>query len=399
MYRWGEQLKEKHSAAMTRRRLLQEAVAGGLLVAGANAAQAFPDKAEPQTLREVLNIFHLDKAARRNLSLEAYHFIVGAADDGHTKQENRLAFERVKIRPRRLVDVSGLDTSVRLFGKDFSSPIIIAPVGDQQAVHIEGELATARAAARKQHLMIAAMLSNYNLAEITAQGAPTWLQLYPSQNREFMLKLLRDGEQAGCDAVVVTIDGPVRGNHEAAHWFAKHRDATAPSRRVRLGNFENFDGRKGIGNVAFTWNDIDWLRAQTTMRVVLKGVVTVEDAKLCRKHGVDGVIVSNHGGRQEGNGRATLDVLPEIAAELGRRMPVLMDGGIRRGSDIFKALASGADAVCIGRPYLWGLGAFGQAGVSKCLRILQRELERAMQHAGTPKLADISVRHIWRPPA
>jgi 4-hydroxymandelate oxidase len=132
---------------------------------------------------------------------------------------------------------------------------------------------------------------------------------------------------------------------------------------------------------------------------VLKGVVTAEDAKLCRKHGVDGVIVSNHGGRQEGNGRATLDVLPEIAAELGRRMPLLMDGGIRRGSDIFKALASGADAVCIGRPYLWGLGAFGQAGVSKCLRILQRELERAMQHAGTPKLADISARHIWRPPA
>jgi isopentenyl diphosphate isomerase/L-lactate dehydrogenase-like FMN-dependent dehydrogenase len=163
-----------------------------------------------------------------------------------------------------------------------------------------------------------------------------------------------------------------------------------------LGNFEGFAGPKGIGDPAFDWEAVAALRKQLKLPLVLKGVVTREDARLCKKYGVDGVVVSNHGGRQEGSGRATLDVLPEVVEELGGRMPVLVDGGIRRGSDAFKALALGADAVCIGRPYLWGLGAFGQPGVEKCLRILRAEFERTLRYAGTASLADISPRHVWR---
>jgi 4-hydroxymandelate oxidase len=194
---------------------------------------------------------------------------------------------------------------------------------------------------------------------------------------------------------VLTIDGPTRGNHEAARWFALTRDKTQPRDAVRLGNFEDFSGRKGIGDPSLDWDDLAWFRDHTSLNFMLKGVVTHEDAKLCRKYGVDGVIVSNHGGRQEGSGRGTLDVLPEIVAELKGRMPVLMDGGIRRGSDIFKALALGADAVCIGRPYLWGLGAYGQEGVEKCLSILNSELVRTMQFAGTTSLASIDKDSIW----
>jgi isopentenyl diphosphate isomerase/L-lactate dehydrogenase-like FMN-dependent dehydrogenase len=219
--------------------------------------------------------------------------------------------------------------------------------------------------------------------------------LYPSANRDFMRKLLDDARAAGCGAIVLTIDGPTRGNHEAEQWFRRARDGTAPARSVRLGNFENFKGSKSIGDPAFTWGDLAWVRDNTSLPLLLKGIVTREDAKLCRKYGIDGVIVSNHGGRQEGNGRGTLDVLPEIVAELKGRMPVLIDGGIRRGSDAFTALALGADAVCIGRPYLWGLGAFGQPGVEKALAILQAEFIRTMIYAGTPSLAAINKDYVW----
>jgi len=340
--------------------LLASGVAGGWLGAVGEAV-ALPQRARIESLGDVLNIAHLDQAASRRLSAEAYHFIVGASDDGLTKQANRLAYEQTRIRPRRLVDVSTLDTRVELFGREYASPIILAPAGNQQLVHAEGELATARAAARKKHLMIVGQMSNFSIEDVAATGVASWFQLYPSANRDFMLHLAARAQAAGCGALVLTIDGPSRGNHEAARWFRSHpvkgqAKAGAPG---PLGNFADFDGPKGIGDPAFNWDTVSKLRKQLDLPLVLKGIVTREDARLCRKHGVDGVVVSNHGGRQEGNGRATLDVLPEVVEELGGRMPVLVDGGIRRGSDVFKALASGGDAVCIGRPSLWGLGAFG----------------------------------------
>jgi isopentenyl diphosphate isomerase/L-lactate dehydrogenase-like FMN-dependent dehydrogenase len=164
---------------------------------------------------------------------------------------------------------------------------------------------------------------------------------------------------------------------------------------MRIGNFENFSGRRGIGDATLTWNDLAWFRDNTDLKLLLKGIVTAEDAELCRKYGMDGLIVSNHGGRQEGSGRGTLEVLPEVVEAIDGSMPVLIDGGIRRGSDAFKALALGADAVCIGRPYLWGLGAYGEDGVAKVLQILQAELLRTMRFAGATSLAAIQREHVF----
>ncbi|MEE4186372.1 MAG: alpha-hydroxy acid oxidase [Gammaproteobacteria bacterium] len=358
-------------------------------------ARARPELARPASLREVLNIRQLDQLARQQLDDDAYHFIVGAADDGLTKRANREAFERVRIRPRRLIDVTTVDTSVELLGERLASPILLAPAGDHQKLHPDGELAVARAARSAGHLLIAAMLSNYSIAEIAAEGGPTWLQLYPSANRDFMLSLVRAAEAAGCRALVLTIDGPTRGNHEAARWFRMHPEPGATRGPARLGNFSGYQGKKSIGDPAFTWQDVDWLRGQTQLPVVLKGIVTAEDARLCRRQRIDAIVVSNHGGRQEGNGRGTLDVLPEVLAEIDGKLPVLLDGGIRRGADAFRALALGASAVAIGRPYLWGLGAGGEAGVAKCLQILQSELERTMRYAGTPTLAAITAASVW----
>ena len=373
-----------------RRRFLQFVAASPLATFPAGYGWAFPDRAQPQSVREVLNIFQLDEVCRRTLAPEAYHFIVDSADDGATKQANRDAYGKVQIRPRRLVDVSSIDTSVELFGKRYRSPIILAPVGNQQKVHPDGELATARAALKRKHLMICSMMTNASVGEIAATGGDYWFQLYVSPNRKFSKKVMDDAAAAGCDTFAITIDGTGDRNLEASRWFAKTRDRSTPQQRVRIGNFENFEGRRGIGDATMTWDDLAWFRDNTSLKLVLKGIVTHEDAKLCRKYGMDAVIVSNHGGRQEGNGRGTLDVLPEIVDELKGRMPVLFDGGIRRGSDAYKALAQGADAVCIGRPYLWGLGAYGQEGVDKCLAILQAELVRTMRFAGTTTLPAIN---------
>jgi 4-hydroxymandelate oxidase len=379
----------------TRRQFLRFLAASPLAALPANFSWAYPERAVPESLRQVLNIFQLDRVAQQSLTPDAYHFIVGMADDGATSRANLESYEKVKIRPRRLVDVSSVDTSIKLFARQYPSPIVLAPVGNQQKINPGGELATARAAAKRQNLMICSAMTNSSIGEIAAVGGECWFQLYPSSNRDFMKKLMDDALRAGCDTIVLTIDGPTRGNHEAARWFALTRDKTQPRDAVRLGNFAGFSGSKGIGDPSLDWDDLAWFRDNTPLNFVLKGIVTREDAQLCRKYGVDGVIVSNHGGRQEGSGRGTLDVLPEIVKELKGRMPVLMDGGIRRGSDVFKALALGADAACIGRPYLWGLGAYGQEGVKKCLAILNNELLRTMQFAGTTSLAAIDKDAIW----
>jgi len=369
-------------------------VAPGLLLP--RLVQARPEFAVPETLEQVLDVFQMQRAAQKALDLETWHFIVNGADDQQTVEANRAAFDAWQMRVRRLVDVSRIDTNLRLFGQALSSPLVLAPVGAQQTINPEGELATMRAASERGHLLIASTVTSSSIGAIRAAGtSPLWFQLYASPDQGLMRHLLAAAEAAGCLAVALTVDSPTRGNREGERWFARSATRKGPT---ALGNFAGYKGPARIGDPALTWAIVDWLRANTRLPLLLKGIVTREDAELAVRAGVDGIIVSNHGGRQEESGRGTLECLPEVVAVTAGRIPVLMDGGIRRGTDIFKALALGASAVCVGRPYLYGLGAYGEKGVAKVLAILDSELQRAMQFAGTTSLAGITNAYLQRRP-
>ena len=360
--------------------------AAGLAAWWPGGVDARPELAIPERATQALDVFQLKAVARQVLDLPTWHFVQNGADDGKTMDANRTAFDAWQIRARRLVDVSKPDLSLELFGTGLDSPILLAPVGNQLALHAEGELATARAAGDK-HVMICSTVTSYPIGEIAAAGGgPMWFQLYASPEQALMRHLIARAEAAGCDVLVLTVDSATRGNRMGERWFARQMDRS----RSRLGNFEGYEGRTRIGDPAATWSLVDWLRANSQMRVVLKGIVTREDAALSVERGADGIIVSNHGGRQEESGRGTLECLPEVLDGADGNIPVLIDGGFRRGTDVYKALALGARAICIGRPYLWGLGAFGQEGVARALKLLQAELQRIMQLAGTPRLSDIN---------
>jgi isopentenyl diphosphate isomerase/L-lactate dehydrogenase-like FMN-dependent dehydrogenase len=350
----------------------------------------------PASLDEVLDVFQMQRLAQKALDPEAWHFVVNGADDMRTLEANRAAFDAWQLRVRRLVDVSRIDMGVEILGQKLPTPILLAPAGGQQTLHADAELATVRGAAERGHLMIVSTTSSNSVAEIREAGAaPLWFQLYPSPDQGLMRHLLAGAEAAGCLAVVVTVDSPTRGNREGERWFSRISTRKAP---LRMGNLEGYKGPPRIGDASLTWAIVDWLRANTRLPILLKGIVTREDAELAVRRQVDGLIVSNHGGRQEESGRGTLECLPEVVAAVKGRMPVLMDGGIRRGTDVFKALALGADAICIGRPYLFGLAAYGDKGVAKVLAILDSELQRSMQFAGTTSIAAIKPAFVQRRP-
>jgi len=381
-----------------RRQLLRFMLQSPLIASGTSLASiwpmtglARPELAIPDSVNHTLDIFQMKAVARSRLDMQAWHFIVNGADDGKTMAANRRAFDDWQIRVRRLIDVSQVDLSVDVLGESLSSPIIVAPVGGQQWVHETGEIGTARGA--RKHLMICSAVSSFSIEEIAAEASgPLWFQLYPSKHRPFMKALIDNAERAGCRALVLTIDGPTLGNREGERWFR----AAGSGKPMRMGNFESYAGKKNIGDPSLTWTIVDWLRANTNMKIVLKGIVTREDARLCHDYGVDGIIVSNHGGRQEESNRATLDCLQEVIDGVSDSMPVLIDGGFRRGTDIFKALGLGARAVCVGRPPMWGLGAFGEKGVGRVMSILRAELVRIMKFAGTTSIAGIGEGYLRR---
>lgn len=393
-------MNDAHVSAVARRRLLRFLLQSPLLAApalfGPARVHGRPEFAIPETLDEVLDVFQMQRMAQQKLDLETWHFIVNGADDMRTVDANRHAFDAWQMRVRRLVDVSAVDTGVQLLGQKLPTPILLAPVGSQGTIHADGEAATMRAASAQGHLMIASTVSSNSISEIRAAGtAPLWFQLYPSPDQGLMRYLLGAAEAAGCLAVVLTVDSPTRGNREGERWFSRRSTRTSPP---RLGNLEGYRGAPRIGDAALTWAIVGWLRVNTRLPVFLKGIVTREDAGLAVRERVDGLIVSNHGGRQEESGRGTLECLPEVVAEVAGRMPVLIDGGFRRGTDIFKALALGADAICVGRPYLYGLGAFGEQGVAKVLAILDSEFKRSMQLAGTTRVSAIRPAYVQRRP-
>jgi isopentenyl diphosphate isomerase/L-lactate dehydrogenase-like FMN-dependent dehydrogenase len=311
---------------------------------------------------------------------------------------------------RRLVDVRQIDLSTELLGQRWETPIVVCPCGSQKAFHPEGEVAVARAARRRRHLQMLSTGTTYSVEEVNeARGEPVWCQLYPTNKWEVAEGILRRVEAAGCPVVVLSVELPVGGNRETAAIGAQedprdcspcHLPASAGFagyvRRKPMFDGLDLDGGAAGANPGATWDFVDRIKDTTSMKLVVKGIVTREDAELCVEHGVDGVVVSNHGGRAEESGRATIDSLPEVVEGIAGRVPVIVDGGFRRGTDMLKALALGADAVGIGRPYLWGLGAFGQAGVDQVLQMLRAELQRAMGQVGVASLAALDQRYLVR---
>ena len=344
-------------------------------------------------LSTLKNVFDFEELSRKVMGEDALLYLNGGADDLNTVQKNVDSYQRIQIRARRLIDVRQISTGVDLFGQRLDNPIILSPVGFQGFFHPDGEIATAKAAVAKKHQMIVSTVSNSSVIEIAEQSqAKLWFQLYPTPDRTVTKLLLDRAQTAGCTVCVLTIDTPVVGNRERSGTTLMKLSKAGNN---KMGNFEGIlpDGM-GFADPGMTWDMIDWLRSNCDMKIVVKGIVTKEDAAIAKSRGVDGIIVSNHGGRQLESNRATIDCLPEIVDEIQNDIPVLIDGGIRRGTDIFKALALGATAVCIGRPYCWGLGALGQQGVEMVLDILITELIRDMQLAGTTSIANITRDHV-----
>jgi isopentenyl diphosphate isomerase/L-lactate dehydrogenase-like FMN-dependent dehydrogenase len=312
----------------------------------------------------------------------AWDYYQSGVDDEVTLRANRSAFERIRLRPRVLVDVNTCDMRTTLLGTTVSMPILIAPTGFHCLAHPEGECVTAQAAGNVDTLMIASSSATRSLEDIArAARGPLWFQLY-FYGRKNAGSLVQRAEVAGYRALVITVDAPRWGRKERA----MRSSFSLPSHLVEA----NFSGEEDVDEyAAITWEGLDWLRSLTALPIILKGILTAEDAVLAIEHGVDGIVVSNHGGRQLDSVPASIEALPEVVEAAGGRCEIYLDGGIRRGTDILKALALGARAVLIGRPILWGLAANGLEGVSHVLELLRAELELAMALAGRPTLASI----------
>jgi 4-hydroxymandelate oxidase len=376
----------------------------GRLLAGATTESLLAPVTSPA---DALDVFDFERVAEQVLPPAHFGYLATGTDGNETLRANRAAFDKLYLRAMRMVDTSSIDTSLELLGQKLSSPIVIAPAGSQRAFHPEGELATARAAKSRDHLQILSNVSTVSIEEvIAARGEPVWFQLYPTSNWAVAEKVVKRAEQAGAPAVVLTVDLNSNSNRVALTRYIRRdeRDCSAchdPSRKDSWLDRKPMYDDTGAANAKFltpgmTWDYIGRLKSITAMKVVIKGVVTAEDAQSALRHGADALIVSNHGGRAEASGWGSLDSLPEVLTAVSGEIPVMIDSGFRRGSDIFKALALGADAVCIGRAYLWGLAAFGQPGVEKALQILSAELAMVMSQMGTPSLKDIGPQHIGR---
>lgn len=368
------------------------------------AASPLIPRAFGQPAADVLNVVDFEELAHQKLPPAHWGYLASGVDDNLTRDANNAGYKRIELRPRRLVDVSKPDLRINLFGTEWESPIFLCPLGGQKMFDPEGEVATARAARAKNALQILSTQTSASLEDVAkALGRSPWYQLYMPAKWEDCEKLVRRVEAAGCPALAWTIDLLGGRNTETAVRLARtdtrdclscHVTGQGPTGAITRapGRAPMFDGLSGtaINPASATWEHVDRLKKLTKMKLLLKGIETREDARLAREHGVDGIIVSNHGGRATEDLRPTIESLPEVIDGAGNQIPVLIDGGIRRGTDAYKALAMGARAVGIGRPYVWGLAAFGQGGVERVLDILRAELQRTMAQCGTPSISQIS---------
>jgi len=361
--------------------------------------------------KEAINVFDFEPVMRKNVPPAHFGYMASGIDNEVTMRANRDAFQKYYLRPRRLNDVSKVDMTMELFGTKYDSPIFVCPTGGNKAYHQEGEAAVARAARTGNHLEMLATGATVSIDEvIEARGGPVWFQLYATSSPDVAIALVKRAERAGSPVVAVTVDRVGGRNQETLFRLRRtdtrdckacHASASGGGgggNRERRPNYDGIDlsGVRSFQSANMTWDFIKRLRDSTKMKIVLKGIVTHEDATLAVQNGVDGILVSNHGGRGEDNGRGTIDCLSEVVQAVKGRMPVLVDSGFRRGTDVVKALAMGAHAVGIGRPYLWGLGAFGQPGVERVLELLRIETRAAMQQCGVRSIKELNPSFVGK---
>jgi len=386
----------------TRRNLLLSvgalAAASALPSVLAEAQDSSPLVTTAPATSEPICVTDFEPLAKAKMSAMSWEYITAGSGDELTLRWNKEAYQRIRLKPHVLVDVSQLDTRVKLFDSEHAFPILLAPTAAQKLVYAEGELATVRGAGAASATMVVSSFSNTSLEDVAAAAkGPLWFQLYAQTDRGFTRELVQRAEAGGYRALCLTVDTPITGT--------RYRERRAD---VKLGSLPNLTGYKGaefrtgsleifssVLDPALSWKDVEWLRSFAKIPLLVKGVMNPEDADRAVKAGIDGIIVSNHGGRNLDTLPATIDALPQVTDRVAGRVPVLVDGGIRRGTDVLKALAMGANAVLIGRPYLYGLGAAGQEGVTNVIKILQRELQMAMVLTGRPNISAIDRSVIW----
>ena len=357
---------------------------------------------------QALDVFDLEEAAHHKVPPGHWAYMMSGVDDDSTVRANRDGFKHLELRPRRLRDATRVDMRVDLFGTTYNSPIFICPVGSTNSFYTDGVLAVARACKARGTLQFLSTGTSTPIEEANkALGRPVWQQLYAPSSWDVCQRMLERVESAGSSVIALTVDVTTGRNSEpyfrnrpkdlsqCAPCHPGQREPRTPAKSRRL-----YDGIDMTGvrttDPSMDWDYVDRIRKFWKGNFIIKGIDTREDARLCVEHGVDGILVSNHGGRSTETARATIDALPEVVAEVGSRVTVFVDGGFRRGTDVFKGLALGAKAVGIGRPMMWGLGAFGQAGVDRVLEILQGELKLVMGNCGTRTVADITPSYVSR---
>jgi len=373
------------------------------------------------------DVTRFEPMARRRLSRMAYDYVRSGGGDEISMRENRAGFERLQLEPSVLVDVSRIDTRVNLFGSELESPILLAPVAYHRLYHAEGEVGTARGASAAGAGLVISTFTTTSIDEIARNTRqPIWFQLYVQRDREFTKDMVQRAVASGCKAVCITADTPVLGNRygqlsfglpkgmECVHLRGSRAPGAAQVTQIQAPEIQATEiqateiqatqGHKTqraniydtLFDPSFNWNDLEWLRSVAGVPVLVKGVLSAADGKLAVSRGADGVIVSNHGGRNLDTVPATIDALPRVVDAVAGRIPVMLDSGIRRGTDVLMALALGAKAVFIGRPYVYGLAAGGAKGVERVISILRDELERAMALTGRRSIAEIDATVLRR---
>ena len=353
-----------------------------------------------------MSVLDFEPVAKAKLPPWHWAWLSTGGDGGETMKANREGFDRYQIRARRLVDISKIDTSVRLFGQTWETPIYMSPVGGHRTYNPEGELATARAAKAKKHLQVLSTVTTTSVEDVNAaRGEPVWFQLYQRDDWGQTKELLKRVESAGGPALVFTVDLLGGRNMEQFNRVLQRNRQQCVACHLNGQPLTDLRNRPMLNKLSTpttpqpeigspTWDYVKRLKDTIGMKLLVKGIVTREDAELAIQNGVDGIYISNHGGRAENSLRPTIQCVPEVAAGVAGRAPILVDGGVRRGADIFKALALGATAVGVGRPYMWGLASFGQPGVEMVLDILRRELQLIMRQSGASSIQSIGKSYI-----